>query len=789
MSTAGHVGDDQTRFRVELRRLSQERSRDIDRYHDTMTQLEQAAASAVEAGIPVTEVAELLDVSRPAVYKMLEAAGAPRPARAAPPRIVEAEESKSLARLTDEPIKNRTDDRLGRDGLARVIAREIKRAPRAGGFTMAVTGPWGSGKTSVVNLVLEQLKVAKDVEIVHFNPWFFSGAHDLLARFFDEVAGQLEGRPHRKLREVAERLKVYGAVLTPLMRGLPAAGGVLAGVSESAAIAATQGTSLRSQRQSVASQLSQMDARLLVVIDDIDRLSPEEVRDIVKLVRLVGDFPNVVYLLSFDPSRVELVLGEGNDVAGREYLEKIVQLNYSLPAISRSKMREVALEDLEAALRGRDLELFDERAWGNLFALGVEPMLRHLRDVRRFANAAPAAIDLLGDEVAAQDLLALTALRVFEPRVHEKLHIIAALEHGAGGSRLFSDDPEHRALADQVEALLEPARNKEAVRQLLRQLFPQIGDLLGGTREVGSGRAWRRARRVADAEVLNIYLTAARDEEQVSTIELQRFVGALGDEDALRTLLGQVPDALLTTVLDRLRDYEDAFQAEDAEASATVFLGLMERLRPESGMFSMPPEWALHFVMEAALRPVASREDRDAIIRRLFDDAGTLSQRMRLLNWFGTFPEAKDRRTEGDLLSAHATAELKTELRGQVIQADPSSLAAERDLLRLLLLLREPEDERSRRISAWAAEPVFLLALIKSCFGYQDSLTVGDVVPRRSARLDWDTLQQLLGEGEIWPRLLASRPMLDSLATDEEAGEALQLAYRYASGEERPSSD
>lgn len=85
-------------------------------------------------------------------------------------------------------------------------------------------------------------------------------------------------------------------------------------------------------RDKVSKALKKLDKPLIVVLDDIDRLSTPEIRDIFKLVRLTASFPNIIYILAFDRVRVEQALGE-QGISGRDYLEKILQLVADLPVI------------------------------------------------------------------------------------------------------------------------------------------------------------------------------------------------------------------------------------------------------------------------------------------------------------------------------------------------------------------------------------------------------------------------------------------------------------------------
>ena len=68
-------------------------------------------------------------------------------------------------------IEHREDDRLGKRAFAESIANQIQKFPADHGFTIAVTGEWGSGKTSVLNMVAEAI-VGEDetTEVLQFNP-------------------------------------------------------------------------------------------------------------------------------------------------------------------------------------------------------------------------------------------------------------------------------------------------------------------------------------------------------------------------------------------------------------------------------------------------------------------------------------------------------------------------------------------------------------------------------------------------------------------------------------------
>jgi predicted KAP-like P-loop ATPase len=141
--------------------------------------------------------------------------------------------------------------------------------------------------------------------------------------------------------------------------------------------------------------LADLDRPIMVFLDDIDRLSTAEIRDVFKLVRLTASFPNIIYVVAFDRLRVEEALGE-QGVPGRLYLEKILQIAIDLPAVpERVFLREI-LSAVDEALAGIEkLGPFDKDSWPDVFAEIVRPLFRNMRDVRRYAAAVRGTVKAL----------------------------------------------------------------------------------------------------------------------------------------------------------------------------------------------------------------------------------------------------------------------------------------------------------------------------------------------------------------------------------------------------------
>jgi predicted KAP-like P-loop ATPase len=232
----------------------------------------------------------------------------------------------------------------------------------------------------------------------------------------------------------------------------------------------------------------------VIVVDDIDRLTDPEIRDVMRLVRLVGDFPNTTYVLAYASDAVAQALaGDKGPRAGQAYLEKIVQVTHAVPAIDPEQLSTLLLGRVEGALAGLSYEL-DRGHWSSIY-MGSQPYFRTLRDVLRYANAVRSPAKGLVAELDIADILGLEALRIFEPRVWGRIDELAEPLTKPDDQYFVSTD---RDADEQIRRLPADAARPDQVRDLLRVLFPAAQRALGQS-SYGSDfmGVWRRRGRVA----------------------------------------------------------------------------------------------------------------------------------------------------------------------------------------------------------------------------------------------------------------------------------------------------
>lgn len=313
----------------------------------------------------------------------------------------------------DRPIASREEDLLGRAGFADSLASAIRCWKGNESLVIALYGPWGSGKSSIKNILMQSLQSsAPALPLIEFNPWQWSGQNQLVEAFFQEIGlvlGRSDGSQDGKRR--ATQWRAYGTYLTlgasvakslktvlPLL-GLPGSGiaDMLAkglGQSREAVIEGSKGIedqetayqqTLAEMKKEISDSLRKLNEPILIVVDDIDRLAHQEIRLLFQLVKANADFPNVVYLLLFQRDIVERSLDSPSSISGREFLEKIIQVGFDIPRIERTRLEKVLFAGLDELLADEKVsKRFDQKRWGNLFLGGLRPYFKTLRDVYRY---------------------------------------------------------------------------------------------------------------------------------------------------------------------------------------------------------------------------------------------------------------------------------------------------------------------------------------------------------------------------------------------------------------------
>lgn len=311
----------------------------------------------------------------------------------------------------DEPIETSGEDMLGRSEFARTLARRLlKTRSSHQSFAVGILSPWGYGKTSFLNLIKDELKHHEAI-CIDFSPWSYGKETDLIREFFTEVGKELREYADTLPRDMMEYARIleksestsWLSILLSLSLGNTA-------------------YSLEQQGNLLKQSLQKIGRPIVVFIDDLDRLGGNEVMEVLKLIRNVANFPGLKFVAAYDRSYLVEAIKKQNVESANCYLEKIFQIEYTLPTFEREKLIEYLKEECGKFLRDEDKEalkkIFDSKV--SFEGIATEELIT-LRDVKRYINSLRNSYEKLVGNVVLRDLMNLEILRLKYKPVYDLL--------------------------------------------------------------------------------------------------------------------------------------------------------------------------------------------------------------------------------------------------------------------------------------------------------------------------------------------------------------------------------
>lgn len=377
----------------------------------------------------------------------------------------------------DLALNDAEQDKLNFSHVAQQLATSLVDPASSAGLVVGLEGAWGSGKSSLLFLVSEQLQglpPERRPSLIAFEPWLIGNREALVSSLFSELLKELDrvavNSPTSAV--LAKKASKAARALRGFMSGLSKAGATievagsasgfdtikLFGSFLKASASMWSGKSVAPQladlKENLVSALRQLDRRFVVTIDDVDRLEPAEAVEVLRLVRSVVDLPNVIYLLCYDRDILAHSVEQASGVkSGQAYLEKIVQLAVMVPKPEPFELREWFTSELGEIASPND----DEERGRLLTVVDIEGgrYLKTPRSVVRTLDAVrfswPPLREMSGD---LPDLVWLQLIKDGNPALYRWIEEYCA---GAAlislGTASVDEKEKHRQLKDLLSAV------------------------------------------------------------------------------------------------------------------------------------------------------------------------------------------------------------------------------------------------------------------------------------------------------------------------------------------------
>ena len=284
-------------------------------------------------------------------------------------------------------------------------------------FAVGITGEWGSGKSTFLNTMKKEIEEEKFAEIVEFNPWLCNSPEQVTQDFFATLIDKLSPKHSTLSRDINKYAKLLNKIAKPSLS--------IFGID----LDLTPGDdSLDELKENISKKLAKLPKKVVILIDDTDRLEGNEVFEILRLIRNTADFKNVIYIATYDKEYVTDVLKENKIKDPDNYLEKIFQIEVHLPKTRDYELWETLMKDLRLQTLNEDVINFDI---GGLIIEHHElifKILGNYRQVKRFTRQFSAYLDYLYStkenlihELSIIDLFWIELLQTYDKKVYNKL--------------------------------------------------------------------------------------------------------------------------------------------------------------------------------------------------------------------------------------------------------------------------------------------------------------------------------------------------------------------------------
>jgi hypothetical protein len=749
----------------------------------------------------------------------------------------------------DRPITTKEDDRLGFTPVAEHLAHAIADETAPDGLVFGIEGRWGSGKSTLINLTIEALRRigGRAPEIITFSPWLVGERDELLRTLFDELATAAvkidpvdtadQSQPnstatgwgwkrrgpdeHWKLKQREElkqglgtKLQTFGAVTSTLGKlaraggamGIPLADlmGTALERSADAAQVLAAGGSISKRKMELIGALKLLSRPIVVFVDDLDRLEPREAVEVLRLIRAVADFPNIIYVLSYDPTVVAQTLSKAVQVDdGAAFLEKIVQVSFRVPRPEAYDLRRWLWSEVQKLFAEELQSSPSDQSIPQRLARAIEVQggryLKTPRDVVRVLNALRLHGLPVRSRIDVPDMVWLQLVRIGNPDlyawVEEYLVDVSAVSNGA----VVTTDSA-RSMAQRMQQLLQ-LEDLEVIRAImdLQEILPGLLPPEQGQTQIRVYQDLNKlaleplvaARRLGSPQHYRYYFAFSQPSGTVSDVEVTQFIetAARSPEDALLlfTTMSRVarPQGgnAAEVLMDRLAAIADKIPATAIGGIVRAFAQTMDA--PEFSHtvrdFGVRLTWHVANRIVELLLPRTSDDQRKAVLRQLFAEGGAIGWLTHILRGeIFAHGHHGDRPTPPErwLLTTDEFNEALATMLRRYREMPPAALSQVPNFLSLLYAWKQGSgtDEARDWVTAFTATDQGLLTFLSSARSWTASTARGVYYP-----LKREEVQPFIDVDAAIARVNAI--IQRATATTDEKNRARELLNAFAQGE------
>ena len=349
--------------------------------------------------------------------------------------------------LHDCPITKEDDDIFDFKDEIRRIVSIIKDSDKNKTWSLAVTAQWGMGKTSFINCIVNQLEKEKDkIEVFVFNPRTSKSVATIQEDFFTQftcILSKYDSRCSHFIKDYMSALQLIDN------RGLV-----------ETAIHFYRVWNKVDLKESIKKTLKRIPKKVLVVIDDFDRLSKDEIVEVLKLIDSNAAFPNMFFMTAYDKKQVNKYFGDIGNAEDACFVDKFFNLEFAIPLRPYTYISRFIEEELKKKFPANDNQeiQFNDSVtrFQNLFRQYVPT----LRDAKRYINQFALDYREVEGDVVLHEFILVQLIKYRYPEEYKQLYKTVYIE-------------EERNFALGIYLLKQSIPEDTRSSSILQKLFPK----------------------------------------------------------------------------------------------------------------------------------------------------------------------------------------------------------------------------------------------------------------------------------------------------------------------------
>jgi predicted KAP-like P-loop ATPase len=484
---------------------------------------------------------------------------------------------------SDKPVQDKDQDRFQRYGFSKRIAETIIQRNQDDGVVIGIYGAWGEGKTSVLNFIKNELDNHENINTISLNPWRYNDEDSLIKNFLKKIADVLGKEIESKKEKLGAFVEKYGTIGTIIGKDVSEIGKNLGAVE------------LEILKSRIDEFLNESESKLVIFVDDIDRLDKQEIYSLFRLVKLTADFTKTTYILSFDEKMVASAIGKrfggGNKKSGKNFLEKIIQVPLQIPRAQPEDLQQYCFDLINNAISENKIDLKENEAqrFAPEFSRNILLRLNTPRLAVRYGNSLSFAFPLLNGEVNLGDLMLIEALKVFYPKhyefvKHNSSYFLSSYDSHYGNI-LENKEAKKKELEEHLEKLGKSltSRERKAALNLLKELFPRLKEAFENSFHHNGPLEWYKAKRIVSPEYFNRYFSYCVLKGEISDVSFDSFIATAKEKQAdeiKQSLKDLIKSSSAKNFLHKIRSLEEDLDWETSKKIGIV-IGLSGELFPE----------------------------------------------------------------------------------------------------------------------------------------------------------------------------------------------------------------